>query len=290
MAAPGKEKITLALAFLIALGSAATFSFMAWRKTHALQGAVSSVALSDAPYEPTATDAPAVKTDLWNQPVAQSRGRDWVYDTFTPPEIFYNARSKHFTVKPPVSLADDTPEEPFGLELASVRPEPFRLQLIGYVGSDGNWRGTFQNVATGGVFLATAGRRVPSLALTIKSLEVRSEAIALPQSMATRQHVATAVIYDERDKREITLSQRERQFTGSLSAFVAPAGEAATREVRQGETFKIGDASYRVEKISLTPPTIDVTKESPTLTQPDRRTLNQREVEDSAAPTEPPSS
>lgn len=289
MAALAKEKILLATAAVVALGSALAFGTLAWRNTRGPHGAAAHVTLSETPYTPTATDAPAVKTDLWSQPVAQSRGRDWVYDAFTPPEIFYNARSKHFTVKPPLAAADETPEEPFGLELVAVRPEPFRLQLIGYVGGEGDWRGTFQNVATGEVFLAAAGRRVPNLALSIKALDVRTVDVALPQSMTTRQRVATAVIHDDRAKRDVTLTHRERQFTGGLSAFVAPPGDTATREVREGETFKIGDASYRVEKIQLAPPTLDVTKEAPTLAQPDRRLLTPREADESA-PSEPPSS
>ena len=289
MVASAKEKVLLALAGVVALASAGVFGWLAWTKTRGPHGPVARVTLSDAPYTPTATDAPAVKTDLWNQPVAQSRGRDWVYDAFTPPEIFYNARSKHFTVKPPLAAAEEAPEEPFGLELVAVRPEPFRLQLIGYVGGEGDWRGTFQNLATGEVFLAAAGRRVPNLALSIKALDVRPVDIALPQSMTTRQRVATAVVRDERTKRDVTLTHRERQFTGGLSAFVAATGEAATREVRDGETFKLGDASYRVEKIHLAPPSIDVTKESSTLAQPDRRTLPQREADETAPPESPSS-
>jgi hypothetical protein len=290
MSAPGKEKILLAIAVVVALGSAGVFGTFAWRNTRTPRGPVARVTLSDMPYTPTATDAPAVKTDLWSPPIAQSRGRDWIYDTFTPPEIFYNARSKHFTVKPPLGASEELPEEPFGLELIAVRPEPFRLQLIGYVGGEGDWRGTFQNLVTGEVFLAAAGRRVPNLALSIKALEVRTVDIALPHSMTTRQRVATAIIHDDRTKRDVTLSHRERQFTGGLAAFVAATGETATREVRERETFKLGEATYRVEKISLAPPAIDVTKESPSLTQPDRRTLSPREADDSTAPSEPSSS
>ncbi len=290
MATIGKEKILLGAAFSVALTSALAFGALAWRNTRSPRGPVARVTLSEVPYTPTATDAPAVKTDLWNQPAAQARGRDWVYDAFTPPEIFYNARAKHFTVKPPLGASDETPEEPFGLELVSVRPEPFRLQLIGYAGGDGDWRGTFQNLASGEVFLATAGRRVPALALRIKSLDVRAVDIVLPKSMTTRQRVATAVIYDERTKREITLTHRERQFTGGLTALVAAPGEMATREVREREVFKLGPASYRIEKISLAPPGIDVTKEAPTLAQPDRRTLTQREADETATPSDPPSS
>lgn len=282
MAAISKDKILFATGLAVAVASAAVFGTLAWRKTRAPRGPAARVTLADSPYTPTATDAPAVKTDVWNQPAVQRRGRDWVYDTFTPPEIFYNPRSKHFTVKPPLSAGEDTPEEPFGLELASVRPEPYRLQLIGYAGGEGDWRGTFQNVLTGEVFLASAGRRVANLALSIKLLEVKSAEIKLPDSMATRQRIAIAVVHDDKTGKDVMLTHRERRFTGGLSAFVALPGDSVTREVREGETFSIGAASYRVDKITLAPANVEVTKESPNLSQPDHRTLTPRDGDEPA--------
>lgn len=288
MAAFSTDKILVTAALVLAGASTVVFATLAARNATMPRGPVAQVELASTPYTSTATDAPAVKTDTWNPPPAQSRGRDWVYDTFTPPEIFYNARSRHFTVKPPLGAVEEVPEEPFGLELVSVRPEPFRLQLIGYVGGDGDWRGTFENVVTGEVFLAGAGRRVPNLALSIKSLDVRPAPIALPDSMTTHQRVATAVVHDERTNRDVTLTHRERHFTGGLAAFVALPGDTVSRELREGETFKVGQVSYRIEKIQLAPPGVEVTKDSPTLAQPDRRTLTPRESDDSAAPAEPP--
>ena len=287
MSALSKENLFLYAALALAAGSAGVFGTLAVRNTRPPRGPAARVQLADAPYTATVTDAAVVKAEVWSSPTAQSKGRDWVYDAFTPPEIFYNARSKHFTVKPPLAGSDDQPEEAFGVELVSVRPEPFRLQLIGYVGGEGDWRGTFENVATGEVFLGAAGRRVPNLALTIKSLDVKSVDVAIPQSMTTRQRVATAVVRDERTGRDVTLTHRERHFTGGLSAFVAGTGETATREVRAGESFKLGEATYLVEKILLAPPSVEITKESATLSQPDQRTLIPRESEE-PAPGEPP--
>lgn len=284
MAAFTQEKILLFASLGLVVASISVFGELAWRNARQPRGVVARVQLSDAPYAATVGDAPAVKTDVWNPPAAQSRGRDWIYDTFTPPEIFYNPRSQLFTVKPPVNAADEAAEEPFGLELVAVRPEPFRLQLIGYVGGAGNWRGTFENLVSGEVFLAGAGRQVPDLALSIKSLAVTAEPVVLAESMTTRQRVATAVVHDDRTGRDITLTHRERRFTGGLTALLAPAGDSAAREVRQGETFKVGAASYRVEKIQLAPPAVDVTKESSSLAQPDRRTLAPRETEDAPPP------
>jgi len=45
------------------------------------------------------------------------------------------------------------------------------------------------------VFLASAGYRAADLALTIKRFSVRSEAVAIPESMAFKQRVASAVVH-----------------------------------------------------------------------------------------------
>lgn len=284
MAATSSDKALLSAAVLVLLGSAGVFGYLSYQKMTAPGGPPPRVELLDVPYEPVAAEAPAVKIETWTAPVAQSRGREWIYDTFTPPEIFYNARSKQFTVRPPSSLMDEEAYEVFGLELIGVQPEPFRLQLIGYVGDGGKWKGMFHNVVTGETMLATTGDRVAKLGLTIRRFEVKPQPIGLPESMTTRQLVATALVHDEKSGRDVTLTHRERFFTGTVFAFVAPPGETAAREVRIGDVFKLGEASYKIENIKTTPPSIEVSKEAPTLTQPDRRTLTPREPEPAEEP------
>ena len=284
MAASSSDKLLLGSALVLALASAAGFGVLAWRHAGAPTGHLPRVELANTPYEAKAPDAPPVKTETWAAPVAQTRGREWIYDAFTPPEIFYNPRSKQFTVKPPSSLLDEDAQEAFGLELVAVRPEPFRLQLFGYVGGEGNRRGMFQNVLTGEVFLASAGRRVSNLAVTIKNLEVSPQPVRMGESMTTQQLVATAVIRDEKAGRDITLTHRERHFTGTVFAFVANPGESATREVRTGDMFKMGETTYRIEKIQTAPASVEVVKESPSLSQPDRRVLTPRESDLPEAP------
>lgn len=285
MAVTSSDKTLLAAAALLVLGSAGAFGYLVYEKMMTPDLPPPRVELSVATYEAVATEAPPVKTETWAPPRAQSRGREWIYDTFTPPEIFYSPRSKQFTVRPPSGLLDEEIEI-FGLDLLEVRPEPFRLQLIGYVGDAGDWNGVFQNVVTGETIVARAGHRVPKLGLTIRSFEVRPTPISIPESMTTQQLVATAVVHDENAKRDVRLSNRERLFTGTVFAFVAPTGEEAPREVRVGETLKLGEASYKIENIQTTPPRIEVTKQSPTLTQPERRTLEPRPP-DTLEPAEP---
>lgn len=286
MAAPSSDKVLIAAGALLVLLSAAAFGTLAMRHPHSTATEAPTVQLATAAYTPMAPEAPAIKPVVWEAPRAQARGRDWIYDLFTPPEIYYNRLSKQFTVKPPSSLVEEGTDEPFGVELVAVKPEPFRLQLFGFVGEEGKWRGMFQNVRTGEVFVAAGGRAVPNLKVTIKQFDVKRQPIALAESMTTQQFVASALVRDDVAQRDVVLTNRERVFTGTTSAFVAEPGESTTREVRAGDTFKIGDATYRIEKVELSPPSIEVTKESPNLGQPLRQVLTPREPE-TAEPAEP---
>jgi len=289
MKASTNDKVLIGAGLLLALASAAVFGTMVGRHVGFPSGEVPTVELAATGYAAKAPEAPAVRTETWAAPVAQSRGRDWIYDTFTPPEIFYNARSKQFTVRPPSSLVEEAVvQEDFGIELVAVQPEPFRLQLIGYAGGGGSWRGTFLNLSTGEVFLAGGGRRLSGLGVVVKSLDVRLQPVRSGEGrMITQQRVATAVVTDEKTGRDVVLTHRERQFTGMIFAFVAAPGESASREVRTGDVFKLGEATYRVEAVQMSPPSIEITKEAPSQALPDRRSLTPREVEAPETPERP---
>jgi len=97
--------------------------------------------------------------------------------------------------------------------------------------------------------------------------------VMIPESMSFKQRVGTAVITDARTGRDVILTQRERRMTGNVFAFVALEGENAPREVRPGDMLKRGAASYRIESINAELATIDVTKTSPDLDEPWRRTV-----------------
>lgn len=208
----------------------------------------------------------------WEPPRAQPRGPDWVYDVFTPPEIFFHAQTKRFAVKPPDAFVDDEVPEEFGVELIAVRAEPFRLQLIGYVGGDGAWRGTFQDGETGDVVVAGSGHRFEGLEIDVRSVDVRLQPVVLPESMTTQQRVATAIVHDRRTDRDVVLTPRERHSDGKTTALISMAG-GAQREVCEGETLVQGDAVYKMEQIHLAPPALDVVKRAKGETESDRRRL-----------------
>jgi hypothetical protein len=273
-----QDQILLGAALALALGSAAWFGWRSLAVTKMLQAGPAGAKSSAAPYQSPDIGSPKVETATWAPPPEQSRGKDWVYEVFTPPEIFYDPRTKQFSVTPP--SRETGPKlaagfaGPFGLELREVKRELFRLQLVGYVGGEGNYRGTFQNMVTGETLLAGAGRRIPALKLEILRLDVSRRLVALPDSAPSSQVVATAAVRDELTGETVELNSRERCLTRTLVAIVAPSDSPGTlRELRLGESFKSGPATYKITKIQLAPPAADVTKEASDLQKPESRTL-----------------
>ncbi|HVU24843.1 MAG TPA: hypothetical protein VHE13_12025 [Opitutus sp.] len=281
------EVIALVAALLAAGGSWAWSARLAAKEARA--AAPGTLRVGAGNYEPSGRDAPKTKTEIWPAPKAQTGG--WVYDVFTPPEIFYDARTKAFSITPPeVAPALPVPvAAPFGLELRSVSQPLFRLQLVGFAGGEGNYRGLFENMVTTETFLATGGRRLPELGLVIESLEVRDTPVALPESMTTVRRVATARVRDERTGESLSLTDGGRMYVAAPVATVAASGEDATpREVREGDSFELGGARYKIEKIQLAPPAADVTKESADQPNFERRTLTPSQPA-AAAPDQPAS-
>src|SRR2546430_2047527 len=101
MAAKPQHIVLVSAAALLLAGSAAVFGVLGWKISAATHVTAPTGTLRDAPYFPSVADAANASSDGWNPPPALPRGRDWVYDTFTPPGIYYNSRSHQFTVRPP---------------------------------------------------------------------------------------------------------------------------------------------------------------------------------------------
>ena len=220
-----------------------------------------------------AISVPALPTVVWKDPVRRGQ---WSYDAFTPPEIYYNARTKEFTVTPPDMPVEQDAEQAmietaFGLELISVRPELFPLQLVGFMGGDGNYAGVFENTRTTEHFLARSGWRIPDLGLTIERFEVRRQPLTLVDTMKARTLVATAVVRDEQNGRRTTLTSGVRSLTGQAQAVVQLDG--ARKTVNPGDVLTSGPTTYKIEQISVSPENIAVMRTAPDLTEPERKTL-----------------
>lgn len=245
---------------LLALGSMLVFgSLGAWKELD-LKVPLSA---SEARAEVVQSDMPAFIV-RWSAPEPSPRDAAWTYEVFTPPEIYYDGATQKFTVIPQQTEEADgvAAKSGFGLELVEVRRVPFRLQLVGYVGEEGRYLGTFENLESGETFLARAGCQLPELGLVITDFFVRRESVAIPQSAPVEELMAVAAVHDLRTKGEVMLRHSERSYTEQLCARVRDVADHDEYEAKVGDTIRIGAAHYVIEKLQLTPPLVEVRKEA----------------------------
>jgi len=274
MAAKSQDKILFGAALVLMLASAGWMALQSAKLSALRTSAETSI--TPSAYAPAGIDAPSVSTSTWPIAPSQPSGAEWIYDVFTPPEIYYDATTKKFSVTPPVVIIDKGPDvvvKPFGVELVSVRQDAFRLQLVGYIGGEGDYRGTFENARSGETVIGRTGTKIPDLGLTIKSFEVKRNKIISVESMPVYETVATAVVVDTATGEETTLNNKHRLIKGTPFATFKALGASETMEHKADGKFTVGDATYTVVSVTAEPPSAQVRKEAPDLKEPETKTL-----------------
>lgn len=275
MAAKSQDKILFGAALVLLLASAGWMALQS-SKLSALR-ASSEAAITTSAYVPTGIDAPVATQVSWPAAPAQSTGPEWIYDLFTPPEIYYNEATKKFTVTPPVIVKPEDPVEPkpipFGVELVQIKQDAFRLQLVGYIGEEGDYRGTFENALTGDTIIGGAGKVINKLDLTIRSFDVKRNTILSKDSMPVIETEAIAVVVDNKTGEVTTLSNKNKHLKGTPFAVVRIDGSSETSDYKANATFTAGDATYTVLSVTAEPPSVEIRKEAPSLKQAETKTL-----------------
>jgi len=258
------DKVVLFLASSAAAASAGWY----WREQgviRALQREPIRLSLTGSAYVAGKIPGPEAGETLWSIPPAQSRGGGWLFEVFTPPRITFNAATHAFAV-PALSSPEEPGASPGGMELVTVRREPYRLQLLGYYGEPNDYVGAFASALGPETLLARPGLRFEALGLTLKSLVLRKVATEDDEYGPRYEVTAQAVMMDERAGTEVVLDNRTRRLTDTLLAeLIIPGATAGPREWREGETFADEVASYRIDRIQLDPPEVVVVRTAPGL-------------------------
>jgi hypothetical protein len=275
MAAKSLDKILCGAALLVLLAS------LAWTLNQGgKKGGANGASRANAEalrYVPANLSEFRVSTQVWAPPAAQSGGADWVYDVFTPPEIYYDLANKRFTVTPPSSAGGvvvKPVEPPFGVELVQVKQDAFRLQLVGYTGKPGNYRGTFENAVTGKTILGQAGRKIADLDLTIVSFEVKQNRTEQGTGKTVIiETEAVAQVSDDKTGEVFNLTNKSRLTKGTPIAYLKADGSSELVAYKAGAKFTVGDATFTVNSVTSETNEVVVTKESPSLKEPLTKTL-----------------
>ena len=279
MSAKTNDTLYLAVGGLAILGTG-VWAFLQQSDIKAFRSPANAPASGSA-YEATAITITSPESRKWADAQSQTAGEKWIYDVFTPPEIYYNTRTKQFTVVPPVieptavtNTGDPVPVLPpsFGLELVKVEQPLFRLQLEGWVGEGPSARGNFLNVQTGTAVFGTTGKKLPDLNLEIVRFSAERRVTEIPGGTRIVETVATAVVRDTVTGVETPLDAKVRTPEGPLSVTFKLA-DGTERSAKSGESISAGDHTFKVGELTLDPPSAVVIKEGKDLAVPETKTL-----------------
>ncbi|MGH8020139.1 MAG: hypothetical protein ACREIA_18040 [Opitutaceae bacterium] len=274
------DKVLLVLG-LLALFASAGVAFLRFQRLDEIAAKNPPMNIVPAPYEPQTARVPEIETVFWPDATPQSRGSEWIYDVFTPPVIYYNRQTGQFTVTPPDRNAPVVVrnEGDFAVELVAVRQEPYRIQLVGYVGAEeanGAPIAALENVETGDSLVGRAGKVFEQEQFTLQSFDIRRVTTNTDDSMPVIENIGFAVVLDQRTGREETLTNRERKMLPRLQAVLRLLTDPPEqRVVREGETITVEGYEYLVTQLSLNPAQAVISRRAPdAIGTSDTRTLN----------------
>lgn len=249
------DKLLFVVALLI-LGVGVGFYFM---NTGAVPESSAEIAPpSGAAYEsipiPRAGQAEA------NWPEAEPQSSTWVYDVFTPPKIYIN-KDGDFTIEAPY---DDTlPPPPFGLYLATMEPELYRIQLEGYIEEDLSDSNKslllFYDVQAEDSLRLRPGSKSDASEFEVISFDVKRNV----GDDGSITKTATTKIMDLRASKEVVLTHKEPLYEDRIE-IVLRSNEDPSIEVRPqaaGEQFETPLGQYVLDAIDLDGQTVTVTKQ-----------------------------
>lgn len=263
MSAKTKDTLLIAVGGLAFLGT----SFWAFLQQ-------SKIAHLESPFEipskglvftPSALKISPPESLQWADAPKQTAGENWRFEVFTPPQIFYNAETKQFTVIPPVRAVKEVTavaevvKPSFGLELIKVEQPLFRLQLVGALGEGPSARGTFENQLTKEIIIGTKGKRIDSLNLEIVSFTSQRKRIKVKDGSDLIEDIVIATVKDTTTNIETQLDAKVRKTEGTITATVkTDLGEEKT--LRAGEQITDDTASYELVELTSTPPSAKIKK------------------------------
>ncbi|MGJ8654059.1 MAG: hypothetical protein ACSHX8_12365 [Opitutaceae bacterium] len=256
------DKLLLVLAICVLLAGVAFYVV----KSGAAPSANPQVSTETAQNPYQSVPVPVTSNDqeaTWPEPVEQSIHTEgevegWVYDVFTPPKIYIDAEGRFSAegVKPP------PPPVPFGVYLAGIERNPYRIQIEGYIEE-------VPGDASKSLLLMYDEERAKSIRVRVdaavaesefKVLSFTIERIVDPVEGIYKE--AKATILDQRDGKEVVLTQGERLYDDTVTIQIAshedPSVDIQLAEV--GQTFETNLGQYVLKEINLEESSISVEK------------------------------
>jgi hypothetical protein len=262
-----KHSLDLALLGLTAVGFGASLfvGTAIVTRAGARASGVRTVGFSGGEYvAPVALIAPPAGRP-WHRPeFPRGRGK-WIFDLFTPPLVRRDPHQGAIVTELPRFEVTATPvaHARLPLELVAVRPRPYRFRLAGFAGSAERPVVTLENTATGETLLLRSGAIDPVHGLEARRLEVRRTRALAAGAAEPGGEVATAVLFDRRENREIVLQSAGPAPDGGLVGVFRHSEDGTLDERSAGETLSLAGTVYTVERLALDPPSAELVGPEP---------------------------
>lgn len=271
------DKLLLVLAVL-ALAGGVVFYMIAGSDVPSAQSVISSN-MGDADYQALPRPESSEVEAVWPEAVEQAPGE--LFDVFTPPKIYINEVGA-FVFEAPVG-ASVVKEIPFGVYLASIEQELYRIQLDGYIEEDlqdaSKSLMLFYDEERGQNVRARIGQVKEDAGF--KVLDFTIERTREPSGIINK--TATATIEDLRTGKTVQLVHGEPLYNDSVTVVIRSKQDSSVEVIlnKAGESFETPAGSYILQEINLEENSIKVEKQATEEQEARVETLN---LQDTTSP------
>lgn len=282
------DKLLLLLAVLALLGGGAFYVL----KSDAATDRESDFALEPAenPYEPVPVPNPESKDANWPEPEPQSSGPNWLYDVFTPPKIYLDAEG-NFTAKPPKPVGLT---EPFGIYLAEMARQPYRIQMQGFSGDREKPEEAvlfFYDEERDLRFFIREGQTNAEAGIEVLDFRIDRR---IDAERGEAEVTAIATILDKRSGKEVQLNDESRLFESEVSVVFRSEQDPSVEVKLMVEpddpvtSFGTPAGQYILKELSLEDRTVTVEKQASEDFEAKTRTLSPENFIEPEAPDSEP--
>ena len=251
------DKLLLAVAVLALLASV---GFYVLKSGELPTAALQLGQPSDNPYQSIPVPVSSSVTATW--PDAEETSQqpaDELYDVFTPPKIWVNADGT-FGFKSPIDKT--LPKPPFGIYLAKIERDPYRIQIEGYIEED------LKDASKSLVLLfdeeqqqqvrARIGDQNAEAEFTL--LDFTIERVKDKDGNISKN--VNVTLLDQRSGEEVTLKHGERLYNDSTTIILRSNEDASVEIVldEAAQAFETAAGKYLLQEINLEESSVTVKK------------------------------
>jgi len=251
------DKLLLAVAVLALLASV---GFYVLKSGELPTAALQLSQPSDNPYQIIPVPVSSSVTATW--PDAEETSQqpvDELYDVFTPPKIWVNADGS-FGFKSPIDKT--LPKPPFGIYLAKIERDPYRIQIEGYIEED-------LKDASKSLVLLFDEEQQQQVRARIGDQNAKSEFTLVDFTIERVKDQdgnisknVNVTLLDQRSGEEVTLKHGERLYNDSTTIILRSNEDASVEIVldEAAQAFETAAGKYLLQEINLEESSVTVKK------------------------------